>query len=68
MAHYEAFVFLCFSDQDPQELLHACKQGDLEVVLQSLAADVDVDTKDTVRILFVVDIRTVLALHPSKAP
>ena len=52
-----AFVFLCSSHQDPQELLQACKQGDLEVVLQSLAADVDVDIKDTVRILFVVDIK-----------
>ena len=48
---------MCCSDQDPQELLQACKQGDLEVVLQSLAADVDVDTRDTVRILFVVDIK-----------
>ena len=52
-----AFVFLCCSHQDPQELLQACKQGDLEVVLHSLAADVDVNTKDTVRILFVVDIK-----------
>ena len=48
---------MCSSHQDPQELLQACKQGNLEVVLQSLAADVDVDTKDTVRILFVVDIK-----------
>ena len=45
------------SHQDPQELLQACKQGDLEVVLQSLAADIDVDTKDAVRLLFVVDIK-----------
>ena len=45
------------SHQDPQELLQACKQGDLEVVLQSLAADVDVDIKDAVRLLFVVDIK-----------
>lgn len=48
---------MCCSHQDPQELLQACKQGDLEVVLHSLAADVDVNTKDTVRILFVVDIK-----------
>ena len=45
------------SHQDPQELLQACKQGDLELVLQSLAADIDVDTKDAVRLLFVVDIK-----------
>ena len=59
---------MCCSHQDPHELFQACKQGDLEVVLQSLAADVDIDIRDTVRILFVVDVkfRTVFALHPSK--
>ena len=53
---HELIVFLCCSHQDPQELLQACKQGDLEAALRSLAADVDVDIKlDSVRLVFVVE-------------
>ena len=58
----KVIVFLC-SHQGPQELLQACKQGDLEVVLRSLAADVDVDIKDTVRLVFVVSIKVCFALQ-----
>ena len=32
-------------------------QGDLEVVLESLPAHIDFDIRDTVRILFVVDVK-----------
>ena len=43
-------VFLCCSHQDPQQLLQACDQGDLEAALRLLATDIDVDIKDTVRL------------------
>jgi len=59
----KVIVFLCCSHQGPQELLQACKQGDLEVVLRSLAADVDGDIKDTVRLVFVVSIKVCFALQ-----
>lgn len=41
---------VCFY-QDPQQLFQACKQGDLEMSLKLLAADIDVDTKDIVRLV-----------------
>ena len=44
--------FLCCSHQDPQELLQACEEGDLEAVLRLLATDIDVDIKDTVRVMY----------------
>jgi len=42
---------LCFcpSHQDPKQLFQACKKGDLEAVLELLAAGVGVDIEDTVR-------------------
>lgn len=43
---------VCFY-QDPQQLFQACKQGDLEMSLKLLAADIDVDTKDIVRLMCV---------------
>lgn len=58
-SHLKVIVFLCCSHQGPQELLQACKQGNMEVVLRSLAADVDVDIKDTVRLVFVVSNKVV---------
>jgi len=36
--------------QDPQQLFQACKQGDLEMSLKLLGADIDVDIKDIVRL------------------
>lgn len=39
----------CFSYQDPKQLFQACKKGDLEAVLELLAAGVGVDIEDTVR-------------------
>lgn len=35
-------------------MFQACEQGDLEVALRLLATDVDVDIKDTVRLMFMV--------------
>ena len=51
---HEVIIFLCCFHQDPRELLQACKQGDLEAALRLLATDIDVDIKDTVRLMFIV--------------
>ena len=43
---------VCFC-QNLQQLFQTCKQGDLEMSLKLLAADIDVDTKDIVRLVCV---------------
>lgn len=49
-SHCYAIVFLFCSHQDPEQLFQACKLGDLEVVHRFLAAGVDVDIRDAVRL------------------
>ena len=50
---HEVIFSLCCFHQDPEQLFQACKQGDLKVVHRFLAAGVDVEIKDAVRLKFV---------------
>ena len=52
MNNLSVYNEICFY-QDPQQLFQACKEGDVEMSLKLLAADIDVDTKDIVRLVFV---------------
>ena len=54
--HHEVIICLVCFYQDPQQLFQACKQGDLEMALKVLAADIDVDIKDIVRLVGVVEL------------
>ena len=51
--HDEVIICMVCFYQDPQQLFQACKQGDLEMSLKLLGADIDVDIKDIVRLVCV---------------
>ena len=54
MGHIGISTSLCCSHQDPEQLFQACEQGDLEVVHRFLAANIDVDIRDTVSLELVL--------------